>query len=126
MASEVIRAELSQMAGPYPPPPGESDILGLEVSGTTDETGEPVCALLGGGGHAEYVPAPVGQVFPAPRGPDLVVAAGIPEAFVTAFVNLVVEGGVARGATLLLPAGASGAGVAAIPLGQVPGAPGGP
>src|SRR5216684_535677 len=121
-ASGVNRADLSQIAGHYPPPPGESDILGLEVSGTTDETGEPVCALLGGGGHAEYVAAPVGQVFPAPRGPDLVVAAGIPEAFVTAFVNLVSEGGLARGATLLVHAGASGVGLAAIQLGKLLGA----
>src|SRR5229473_1287635 len=120
-ASGVNRADLSQIAGHYPPPPGESDILGLEVSGTTDETGEPVCALLGGGGHAEYVAAPVGQVFPAPRGPDL-VAAGIPEAFVTAFVNLVSEGGLARGATLLVHAGASGVGLAAIQLGKLLGA----
>src|SRR5712692_9880113 len=121
-ASGVNRADLSQIAGHYPPPPGESDILGLEVSGTTDETGEPVCALLGGGGHAEYVAAPVGQVFPAPRGPDLVVAAGIPEAFVTAFVNLVLEGGLARGATLLVHAGASGVGLAAIQMGKLLGA----
>src|SRR5439155_14455071 len=61
------RADLSQIAGRYPPPPGESEILGLEVSGTLVETGEPVCALLAGGGHAEYVAAPAGQVFPAPE-----------------------------------------------------------
>jgi putative PIG3 family NAD(P)H quinone oxidoreductase len=121
-ASGVNRADLSQIAGHYPPPPGESDILGLEVSGMTDETGEPVCALLGGGGHAEYVAAPVGQVFPAPRGLDLVTAAGLPEVFVTAFVNLVVEGGLARGATLLVHAGASGVGLAAIQVGKFFGA----
>src|SRR5205814_1251931 len=92
-ASGVNRADLSQIAGRYPPPAGESEILGLEVSGTLDETGEPVCALLAGGGHAECVAAPVGQVFPAPAGLDLVTAAGIPEAFLTAFVNLIVEGG---------------------------------
>src|SRR5207249_1336762 len=77
-ASGVNRADLSQIAGRYPPPPGESEILGLEVSGTLVETGEPVCALLAGGGHAEYVAAPAGQVFPAPAGLDLVSAAGIP------------------------------------------------
>lgn len=121
-ASGVNRADLSQIAGHYPPPPGESDILGLEVSGTTDETGEPVCALLGGGGHAEYVAAPVGQVFPAPRGLDLMTAAGIPEVFVTAFVNLILEGGVGRGATLLVHAGASGVGLAAIQVGKFLGA----
>src|SRR5881397_3869081 len=79
-ASGVNRADLSQIAGRYPPPPGESDILGLEVSGINDDTGERVCALLAGGGHAEYVAAPVGQVFPAPgEGVELVAAAGIPE-----------------------------------------------
>src|SRR5947207_99455 len=67
-ASGVNRADLSQIAGRYPPPPGESEVLGLEVSGTLDETGEPVCALLAGGGHAECVAAPAGQVFPAPVG----------------------------------------------------------
>src|SRR2546426_9389102 len=106
-ASGVNRAALSQIAGHYPPPPGESEILGLEVSGTLDETGEPVCALLAGGGHAEYVAAPAGQVFPAPAGLDLITAAGIPEAFLTAFVNLIVEGGLGRGATGVVHAGAA-------------------
>jgi NADPH:quinone reductase len=122
VASGVNRADLAQIAGRYPPPPGESDILGLEVSGTTDETGEPVCALLAGGGHAEYVAAPAGQVFPAPSGLELVHAAGIPEAFLTAFVNLVMEGGLAAGATLLVHAGASGVGLAAIQLAKFRGA----
>src|SRR6476646_2638932 len=65
-ASGVNRADLAQIAGRYPPPPGESTILGMEVSGIIEGTGEPVCALLAGGGHAEYVAAPAGQVFPAP------------------------------------------------------------
>src|SRR2546429_9624551 len=86
-ASGVNRADLLQIAGRYPPPRGESEVLGLEVSGALDETGEPVCALLAGGGHAEYVAAPAGQVFPAPAGLDLVTAAGIPETFLTAFAN---------------------------------------
>jgi putative PIG3 family NAD(P)H quinone oxidoreductase len=117
-ASGVNRADLSQIAGHYPPPPGESEILGLEVSGTIDATGEPVCALLAGGGHAEFVAAPAGQVFPAPVGGSLdpVTAAGIPEAFLTAFVNLIVEGGLEREATVLVHAGASGVGLAAIQL----------
>jgi len=123
-ASGVNRADLSQIAGRYPPPPGESDILGLEVSGTLEETGEAVCALLAGGGHAELVAAPVGQVFPAPVGGslDLVTAAGIPEAFLTAFVNLIVEGGLERDATVLVHAGASGLGLAAIQLAKRAGA----
>src|SRR5438046_1120906 len=102
-ASGVNRADLSQIAGRYPPPAGESEILGLEVSGTLDETGEPVCALLAGGGHAECVAAPVGQVFPAPAGLDLVTAAGIPEALLTAFVNLIVEGGLGRRGRAVCP-----------------------
>jgi putative PIG3 family NAD(P)H quinone oxidoreductase len=121
-ASGVNRADLSQIAGRYPPPPGESDILGLEVSGTRDDTGEPVCALLAGGGHAEYVAAPEGQVFAAPAGVDLVNAAGIPEAFLTAFVNLVVEGGPPRDAGVLVHAGASGVGLAAIQVAKLFGA----
>src|SRR5213593_3738203 len=122
-ASGVNRADLAQIAGRYPPPPGESDILGLEVSGINDDTGERVCALLAGGGHAEYVAAPVGQVFPAPgEGVELVAAAGIPEAYLTAFLNLVVEGDLAPGATVLVHAGASGVGLAAIQVAKRRGA----
>src|SRR2546430_12552959 len=65
-ASGVNRADLLQIAGRYPPPPGEPDIIGLELSGTSDATGETVCALVAGGGHAEYVAAPAGQPVPAP------------------------------------------------------------
>src|SRR5207244_12875260 len=121
-ASGVNRADLLQIEGRYPPPPGEPDVLGLEVSGTIEETGAPVCALLAGGGHAEYVAAPVGQVFPAPPGLDLVTAAGIPEAFLTAFVNLIVEGGLPRDATVLVHAGASGVGLSAIQVAKLSGA----
>ncbi|HEX4628730.1 MAG TPA: NAD(P)H-quinone oxidoreductase [Gemmatimonadales bacterium] len=121
-ASGVNRADLSQIAGRYPPPPGESDVLGLEVAGTRDDTGEPVAALLAGGGHAEYVAAPAGQVLPAPAGTDPVSAAGIPEAFLTAFLNLVVEGGLSRGAAVLVHAGASGVGLAAIQIATLAGA----
>src|SRR6267378_7010420 len=80
-ASGVNRADLSQIAGRYPPPPGESQILGLEASGTVEGTSDPVCALLAGGGHAEYVAVPQGQLIPAPPRLELVSAAGIPEAF---------------------------------------------
>jgi putative PIG3 family NAD(P)H quinone oxidoreductase len=121
-ASGVNRADLSQIAGRYPPPPGESTILGLEVSGTIAATGERVCALLAGGGHAELVAAPAGQIFPAPAALDLIAAAGVPEAFLTAFVNLVLEGGLARGGTALIHAGASGVGLAAIQLAKYLGA----
>ena len=113
-ASGVNRADLSQIAGRYPPPPGESEILGLEISGTVVDTGERVCALLAGGGDAELAAVPAGQLFPAPRSVDLADAAGIPEAFITAFVNLVVEGGLTRNGTALVHAAASGVGLAAI------------
>jgi putative PIG3 family NAD(P)H quinone oxidoreductase len=123
-ASGMNRADLAQIAGRYPPPPGESTILGMEVSGTIPASNEPVCALLAGGGHAEYVAAPVGQVFAAPPSTriDLVSAAGIPEAFLTAFVNLVIEAGLSQGRTALVHAGASGVGLAAIQLAKFLGA----
>ena len=121
-ASGVNRADLSQIAGRYPPPPGESTILGLEVSGTVRGSDERVCALLAGGGHAEYVAAPVGQLFPAPPQLDSASAAGIPEAYLTAFVNLGVEAGLGRGQTALIHAGASGVGLAAIQIAKLLGA----
>jgi putative PIG3 family NAD(P)H quinone oxidoreductase len=121
-ASGVNRADLSQIAGRYPPPPGESSILGMEISGTVTATGEEVCAILAGGGHAEIVAAPEGQVFPAPRAIGLIEAAAIPEAFLTAFVNLVEEASLREGETVLIHAGASGVGLAAIALAKLSGA----
>ena len=113
-ASGVNRADLSQIAGRYPAPPGEPETLGLELSGTLVETGEAVCALVAGGGHAEYAAVPVGQILPVPRGLDVVSAAGLPEAFLTAYLNLVVEGELRSGDAALVHAGASGVGLAAI------------
>ena len=121
-ASGVNRADLSQIAGKYPPPPGEPEILGLEAAGTIETTGERACALLAGGGHAQLVAVPEGQLFPVPRGMDFVSAAAIPEAFLTAFVNLVLEAGLREGETLLVHAGASGVGLAAIQVGRLLGA----
>jgi len=121
-ASGVNRADLSQIAGRYPPPPGEPEILGLEVSGTIEATGEAVCALLAGGGHAEYVAVPKGQILPVPPGMDLVAAGGLPEAFLTAFTNLVLECGLRPRDTVLVHAGASGVGLAAIRLAKLNGA----
>lgn len=121
-ASGLNRADLSQIAGRYPPPPGEPSILGLEVSGTIAETGEEVCALLAGGGHAEEVAVPEGQLFPRPASISLVEAAAIPEVFLTAFVNLVIEASLQSGETLLVHAGASGVGLAAIAMGKLLGA----
>ena len=113
-ASGLNRADLSQISGRYPPPPGESEILGLELSGTVVETGERICALVAGGAHAELATVPVGQLMPIPAGVDLVEAAAIPESFLTAFLNLAVEGGLERGGRALVHAGASGVGLAAI------------
>ena len=121
-ASGLNRADLSQIAGRYPPPPGESPILGMEVSGNRADTGEAVCALLAGGGHADLVAVPVGQLLPVPKGMDLTAAAGLPEAFLTAFVNLVGEGGLGQGQTALIHAGASGVGLAAIQVAKLLGA----
>ena len=121
-ASGLNRADLWQIAGRYPPPPGESPILGMEVSGNRADTGEAVCALLAGGGHADLVAVPIGQMMPVPKNVDLTVAAGIPEAFLTAFVNLVIEGGLASGQTALIHAGASGVGLAAIQVAKFLGA----
>ncbi len=119
-ASGLNRADLSQIAGRYPPPRGESDILGLELSGHVVDTGTPVCALVAGGGHAEYAAVPEGQLFPAPASLDLITAGGIPEAYLTAFVNLV--GTIDQGQRVLVHAGASGVGLAAIALARYLGA----
>jgi putative PIG3 family NAD(P)H quinone oxidoreductase len=121
-ASGLNRADLSQIAGRYPPPPGEPDILGLELSGHVADSGAPVCALVAGGGHAEYAAVPEGQLFPAPRSLDLATAGGIPEAYLTAFVNLVGAAALERGQRVLVHAGASGVGLAAIALARYLGA----
>lgn len=121
-ASGLNRADLSQIAGRYPPPPGESTILGMEVSGNRADTGEAVCALLAGGGHADLVAVPLGQLMPVPKGVDLTAAAGIPETFLTAFLNLEIAGGLAAGQNALIHAGASGVGLAAIQVAKLLGA----
>ncbi len=121
-ASGLNRADLDQIAGHYPPPPGEPEILGLELSGTVVETGERVCALVAGGAHAEYAAVPVGQVFAAPGVLALADAAAIPEAFLTAYLNLVIEGGLGPGERVLVHAGASGVGLAAIQTAKLLGA----
>ncbi|GAA0638728.1 NAD(P)H-quinone oxidoreductase [Halomonas beimenensis] len=121
----VNRADLMQRAGHYPPPHGASPILGLEVSGTVIEAGEGitelppgqrVCALLAGGGYAEEVVVDARQVLPLPDGLDLRQGAALPEAFATAWLNLFMEGALSPGERVLLHAGASGVGTAAIQL----------
>lgn len=124
-ATAVNRADLVQRSGGYPPPPGASPILGLECAGEIVEVGEgvsrvaagdAVCALLAGGGYAEEVVVPAGQVLPVPAGLDMVQAAALPEVFATAYLNLFLEAGLSLGETALLHAGASGVGTAAIQL----------
>lgn len=121
----VNRADLMQRAGHYPPPPGAPETLGLEVSGTVIEAGpgvagvavgDRVCALLAGGGYAEEVVVDERQVLPLPEGIGLGAAAALPEVHATAWLNLFMEGALAAGERVLLHAGASGVGTAAIQL----------
>jgi NADPH2:quinone reductase len=122
-AAGVNRADLLQAAGKYPPPPGASDTIGLEVSGEVAAVGDDVsdwvvgqqvCALLSGGGYAEYVAVPAPQVLPIPDGVDLVDAAGLPEVACTVWSNLVQTAGLSEGQQLLVHGGASGVGSHAI------------
>lgn len=124
-ATAVNRADLSQRAGRYPPPPGESEILGLECAGVVVEIGEGVpasklgnrvCALLSGGGYAEYVTVPASQAVRIPDGLDFSQAAALPEVFATAYLNLFLEARLSAFECVLLHAGASGVGTAAIQL----------
>jgi NADPH2:quinone reductase len=124
-ATSVNRADLQQRAGNYPPPPGESDILGLEVAGVIEELGDDVAdwrtddrvmTLVGGGGYAEYAVAPAGTLMPVPDGMDLVQAAAISEVWITAYLNVFREASLRAGETLLVHGGASGVGTAAIQL----------
>jgi putative PIG3 family NAD(P)H quinone oxidoreductase len=130
-AAGVNRPDLMQREGKYPPPPGASDIPGLEVSGTITEcreqverwrAGDEVCALLSGGGYAEYCVAPDLQCLPAPRSLDLVSAAAIPETFFTVWTNVFERGRLRAGETFLVHGGASGIGTTAIQLARAFGA----
>ncbi|WP_420368832.1 NAD(P)H-quinone oxidoreductase [Curtobacterium sp. L1-20] len=122
-AAGVNNADLQQVAGNYPPPPGASDVLGLEVSGTVRAlgagvqgfaVGDRVCALLSGGGYASLVAAPVGQVLPVPDGVDLVEAAALPEAACTVWSNVGMLAGLRPGQTLLVHGGTGGMGSHAV------------
>jgi putative PIG3 family NAD(P)H quinone oxidoreductase len=124
-ATSVNRADLQQRTGNYAPPPGESEILGLEVAGVIEALGEGVSGwqegqrvmtLVGGGGYAEYATAAASTLLPVPGGIDLVRAAGITEVFVTAWLNVFREAALRPGETLLVHGGASGVGTAAIQL----------
>lgn len=124
-AAGVNRADLSQRQGGYPPPPGASEILGLECSGRIVEAGDEVegwsvgdevCALLAGGGYAERVAVPYGQLMPVPEGLSLVEAASLPEVACTVYSTVFMHAGLASGETLLIHGGASGIGTFAIQL----------
>ena len=130
-AAGVNRPDVVQRLGHYPPPPGASDIPGLEVAGTVDEIaadvtnwrrGDAACALVSGGGYAEYCAVPAPQCLPVPRGIDLVHAAAIPETTFTVWTNVFERGRLQKGETLLVHGGSSGIGTTAIQLARTFGA----
>ncbi len=124
-AAGVNRPDVAQRKGVYPPPPGASDIPGLEISGevvalgdgvTEFALGDSVCALVAGGGYAEYCAAPVPQTLPVPTGMDMVAAAGLPETFFTVWSNIFDRARFAPGEAVLIHGGSSGIGTTAIQL----------
>ena len=127
-AAALNRADLMQRDGDYPPPPGCPDWMGLEIAGVIVEIGngakqksdwkigDKVCALLGGGGYAEYAAVKHDMLMPIPKNCSFVEAAAIPEAFATAYLNLFIEGKIESGNTLLMHAGASGLASVIIPM----------
>lgn len=130
-ATAINRADLLQRQGHYPPPPGASDIIGLECSGTVVALGEGVedwsigdeaCALLAGGGYAEKVAVPVGQLMPIPQGVDLITAASLPEVACTVWSNVFMVGHLQPGESFLVHGGAGGIGNSAIQLAKAYGA----
>lgn len=130
-AAGVNRADLLQRQGHYPPPPGTIEVLGLECSGVVAAVGEgvadltegdEVCALLSGGGYAERVAVPAGQVVPIPDGLSLLEAAAVPETFATVWSNVFQVAGLREGETLLVHGGGSGIGTTAIQLAKAFGA----
>ncbi|WP_211231674.1 NAD(P)H-quinone oxidoreductase [Ottowia thiooxydans] len=127
----VNRPDVLQRSGSYPPPPGAAPGLGLEVSGVIAAVGgevsqwavgDAVCALTNGGGYAQYVAAPAGQVMPVPEGMSMVEAAALPENYITVWSNVVERGGLERGETFLVHGGSSGIGLTAIQLAKARGA----
>jgi NADPH2:quinone reductase len=130
-AAGVNRPDVSQRQGRYPPPPGASDIPGLEVAGTIEavgagvtqwRVGDTACALVSGGGYAEYCAAPAPQCLPLPRGFDLVHAAAIPETTFTVWTNVFERGRLKKGESILIHGGSSGIGTTAIQLARTFGA----
>ncbi len=131
-AAALNRADLLQRAGKYPPPPGAPEWMGLEVAGVITEIGnnyhgswhigDRVVALLGGGGYAEKVAVDPAMLLPIPSGYAMEEAAALPEAFATTYLNLVIEADLRPGETVLIHAGASGLGTAAIQMAKFLGA----
>ena len=130
-AAGVNRPDIMQRQGKYPPPPGASDIPGLEVAGVISavgdgvsrwRVGDRVCALVAGGGYAEYCVAPAVQCLPLPQGLDMTAAAAVPETFFTVWSNVFERGGLRAGETLLVHGGTSGIGTTAIQLARAFGA----
>ncbi len=124
-AAGVNRPDVAQRQGTYPPPPGASDIPGLEIAGTVValgadaggwSLGDAVCGLVTGGGYAEYCPLPVPQALPVPAGLDMVAAAALPETFFTVWTNIYDRGRLKAGETLLVHGGSSGIGTTAIQM----------
>lgn len=131
VATAVNRADLLQREGRYPPPPGAPGYLGLECSGVVRAVGDQVsgwrvgdeaCALLAGGGYAEQVAVPSGQLLPVPHGVDVVTAAGLPEVACTVWSNLVMTADLREGETLLVHGGSSGIGTMAVQVARALGA----
>lgn len=127
----VNRPDLLQRKGAYPPPPGASPYMGLEVSGTVKaigagvtqwKVGEQVCALTPGGGYAQAVITPAGHCFPVPKGLSLLQAAALPETYMTVWANLIERGRLRAGETVLIHGGSSGIGVTAIQIAKWAGA----
>jgi NADPH:quinone reductase len=125
VAAGVNRPDVMQRKGAYPPPPGASDVPGLEVAGVIERVGDgvtewrggdEVCALVSGGGYAEYCVAPAPQCLPVPRGLDLIAAAAIPETFFTVWTNVFERGRLQPGELALIHGGSSGIGTTAIQL----------
>ncbi len=130
-AAGLNRADLMQRAGFYPPPPGASDVLGLEAAGVVAEigsgvtewqVGDRVCALLSGGGYAEYAATDAGSLFAIPEGMDFADAACLPEAMMTVWANAYMRGNLAAGDSFLMHGGTSGIGVMGIQMARVTGA----
>lgn len=124
-AAGVNRPDVLQRRGAYPPPPGAPDTPGLEVAGVIAggdlegsdwRVGDAVCALVAGGGYAEYCVAPIGQLLPVPRGLSFAEAAGLPETYFTVWSNVFDRAQLAPGESLLVQGGTSGIGVTAIQL----------